>query len=114
MSPSISEKKNLILSELKQSKLSLDEKLDLEHLVDKAAETSNGVETPAKIAGMSEVLFGIVTMMVSQRLDGFGKLNAICKVIVETKWQICIVVGTLAMALVFRPEVAELLKAVLK
>ena len=52
--------------------------------------------------------------MVSQRLDGFGKLNAICKVIVETKWQICIVVGTLAMALVFRPEVAELLKAMLK
>ena len=78
MSPTISEKKSLILSELKQSKLSLDEKLDLEHLVDKAAETSNGVETPAKIAGMSEVLFGIVTMMVSQRLDGgYGRLQGL-------------------------------------
>ena len=86
MSPSISEKKNLIISELKQSKLSLDDKLDLEHLVEKAAETSNGIKTPAKIAGMSEVLFGIVTMMVSQRLDGFGKLHGLYKVIEACKW----------------------------
>ena len=110
MSPTISEKKSLILSELKQSKLSLDEKLDLEHLVDKAAETSNGVETPAKIAGMSEVLFGIVTMMVSQRLDGYGRLQGLYKVIETCRWQIVAIVGILSSLLIFRPELGELLK----
>ena len=114
MSPSISEKKNLILSELKQSKLSLDEKLDLEHLVDKAAETSNGVETPAKIAGMSEVLFGIVTMMVSQRLDGYGRLQGLFKVIEACRWQITIIAGIIGTCLIFHPELSEILKAVLK
>lgn len=79
-----------------------------------AEEGTNGLTQEEKLQNVSETVFSIVSMMVSQRLDGFGKLNAICKVIVETKWQICIVVGTLAMALVFRPEVAEILKALLK
>lgn len=55
-------------------------------------------------------------MMIAQRLDGsrWGKLEGLYKTIIETKWQICIVAGILAMALIFRPEVAELLKAVVK
>lgn len=78
--------------------------------MEKAAETSNGVETPAKIAGMSEVLFGIVTMMVSQKLDGgYGRLQGLYRVIEACKWQITIIAGIIGTCLIFRPDLSALL-----
>ena len=79
--------------------------------MEKAAETSNGIETPAKIAGMSEVLFGIVSMMVSQRLDGgYGRLQGLYKVLIECKWAIVTAIGIISTLLVFHPELGELFK----
>ena len=110
-------RRDLLLSEIGKSKMDIDDKLDLENLVQQAAETTNGLETPAKIAGMSDVLFGIVQLLVTDKIEGNGqggKLAGLYNVIIQTKWQITIVAGLLAGCLIFRPEVAELLKALLK
>ena len=52
--------------------------------------------------------------MVSQRLDGVGKLSGLYKVIETCRWQITIIAGIIGTCLIFRPEVSELLKALLK
>jgi hypothetical protein len=102
--------------EVQNSKnLSADEKGDLQDILLHAEEGTNGLTQEEKLQNVSETVFSIVTMMVSQRLDGgYGRLQGLYKVIMECKWQICILAGILATCLIFRPEVAELLKAVLK
>jgi len=79
-----------------------------------AEEGTNGLTQEEKLQNVSETVFSIVTMMVSQRLDGFGKLQGLFKVIEACRWQITIIAGIIGTCLIFRPEVAELLKAVLK
>lgn len=67
-----------------------------------------------KTQSISETVYALVGMLITQRLDGYGRLQGLYRVIESCKWQICIIAGILATCLIFRPEVAELLKAALK
>lgn len=114
MNAEIEKKTSLLLDEIKQAKrLSVDEKLDMETLLTKAAATTNGTED--KIQGVTEVLFGLISMMISRRIDGNeGKFQGLFKLIEACKWQIVIISGILSGLLIFRPEVGELIKMALK
>lgn len=117
MKPEIERKTQMLIGEIqKSSKISADEKGDLQDILLHAEAGTNGLTQEEKIQNVSESVYSLVSMMIAQRLDGsrWGKLEGLYKTIIETKWQICIVAGILAMALIFRPEVAELLKAVVK
>lgn len=60
-------------------------------------------------------VYSLVAMMIAQKLDGgYGRLQGLFKVIEACRWQITIIAGIIGTCLIFRPEVAELLKAVLK
>lgn len=60
-------------------------------------------------------LFDIITLIITDKLDSAkkGKLEGLYGVIVECKWQVCIVVGMLALALVFQPQLASLITALI-
>lgn len=106
-------RRDLLLSEIGKSKMDIDDKLDLENLVQQAAETTNGLETPAKIAGMAEILFGIVQLLVTDKIEGNGqggKLAGLYKVLIECKWAIVTAIGLVAGLLSFHPELGELFK----
>lgn len=108
MNANIERKTTLLLNELKNSKLSVDDKLDMETMLTKAAETTNG--TKDKIQGISEVLFSLVAMQISRALDGAsGKWNTLCKMVVECKWAIVVLVGIVVAGSIFQPQLCALL-----
>ena len=104
-------RRDLLLSEIGKSKMDIDDKLDLENLVQQAAETTNG--SSDKIQGMSEVLFGIVQLLVTDKIESNGqggKLAGLYKVLIECKWAIVTAIGIISTLLIFHPELGELLK----
>ena len=103
-------RRDLLLNEIGKSKMDIDDKLDLENLVQQAAETTNG--SSDKIQGMSDVLFGIVQLLVTDKIEGCGqggKLQGLYRVIETCRWQITIIAGIIGTCLIFRPEVASIL-----
>ena len=105
-------RRDLLLSEIGKSKMDIDDKLDLENLVQQAAETTNGLETPEKIAGMAEIMFGIVQLLVTDKIEdnGQGKLKGLYDVIEKCQWAIVTAIGIISVLLIFHPELGELFK----
>jgi len=113
----VEKRTELLCQEIQHSKnLTTDEKGDYQDILLHASAGTNGLTPEEKLQNATESIFSLVCMMITQRLDGgqSGKLQGLYKVIEACKWQITIVAGILATCLIFRPEVAELLKALLK
>lgn len=70
MRQEVEKRSAILIEELKHSKLSVEDKCDLEAVIQQAAETTNGLDIETRVKGISLVLFDLVAMMVSKKLDG--------------------------------------------
>ena len=59
-------------------------------------------------------VYSLVAMMIAQRLDGFGKLQGLYKVLIECKWAIVTLGGLICGLLAYRPEVSAVIKELVK
>ena len=107
----------LLVNEIHDAKnLTSEEKMDYETILLSAQEGTNGLTPEDKLQSVSETVFNIVSLMIAKRLDGSegGKLQGLYKVLIECKWQICIITGIIATLLIFQPEIAQVITAIMK
>lgn len=111
MKPEIERKTQLLLCEIQNSKhLSAEEKGDMQDMLLHAEAGTNGLSQEEKLQSVSETVYSIVSMMISKCLDrNDGKFAGLYKTIIECKWQVCIIVGVLCLALIFQPQLASVI-----
>ena len=90
--------------------MSSEEKMDLESILLSASEGTNGLSEKDKLQSVSETVYNIVTLMIAKTLDGAsGKWNTLCKMVVECKWAIVVLVGIVVAGSIFQPQLCALL-----
>ena len=103
------------IEKIDSSKSDESDKILYRELIQNCEEGTNGLTPEAKLQKCSENLFYLTSLIV---LDKCGKentkLTGLYKMIVDCKWQICIVVGLICLSLIFRPELSNLITTFLK
>ena len=123
MTDRVKSQRNAVLESIDKS-TSLDEndKLLFRDLINDAADSTNGLETPEKIQKISETVFSLVMLKIldkcsnnekTEEEEKSNKITNIFSTIVECKWAICVLVGILSVVLILRPELSSLLNGLM-
>lgn len=91
------------------------DKLLFRELIQNCEAATNGLTPEEKLQKTSENLFYLTSLIVLEKCKKEeSKLTGLYKMIVDCKWQICIVVGLICLSLIFRPELSSLITTLMK
>jgi len=100
------------LSKIDESKkLEETEKVLYRDLLQDCAENTNGKTPEEKLQGVTESVFTIVQLLVLDKLA--DSKHSMWETIKTCKWQITIIIGILAVLLIFQPELASLITTII-
>lgn len=103
-----------ITAALKESKaVSLADKDDFIEIMSEAAEGTNGLTVEEKTQANSVNIFNLCYLFMRDKLEGGprGFWQGLFHLIERCSWQIVVIVAIIAVAVIFRPEIAEVIKA---
>lgn len=85
------------------------EKIFYKDLLTSSSECTNGLSQEEKLQKTTESVFYLTTLVILARCHQKNNKETLFKTITDCKWAIVITVGILAILLLFRPELSNIL-----